>query len=200
MLNFSLQHFAEGIGMARFEDVFLFCKRSILHLTSTISKPWLSSKSLRRLVNSQHFISKKVNTLMTKAITNKPLFFNENSSQPPEVLEGFFSNCRTSFQTSPDHQSSLFFAINFQALDSYIMCFCIPAIGGSLCSVWGTQPKNGCSACSRQPQRVEAEATSLTTYRQNIGILDVGGKPRGKKKQPRGGWGGCDSDMIRICY
>ena len=129
-----------------------------------------------------------------KLSQTNPCFFNENSSQPPEVLEGFFSNCRTSFQTSPDHQSSLFFAINFQALDSYIMCFCIPAIGGSLCSVWGTQPKNGCSACSRQPQRVEAEATSLTTYRQNIGILDVGGKPRGKKNSQ----GEVEVDVILI--
>lgn len=41
------------------------------------------------------------------------------------------------------HQSSRF-SHKFQALDSYIMCFCIPAIGGSLCSVWGTQPKRCC--------------------------------------------------------
>ena len=95
--------------------------------------------------------------------TNPYVLLNENSSQPPEVLEGFFLNCRTSFQTSPDHQSSLFFAINFQALDSYIMCFCIPAIGGSLCSVWGTQPKR-CSAraASLSAWKLRRQASRLT--------------------------------------
>ena len=56
-------------------------------------------------------------------------------------------------------ESYLTFTVDpIQALDSYIMCFCIPAIGGSLCS-----------------------ATSLTTYRQNIGILDIRGATAGQQ-------------------
>ena len=45
-------------------------------------------------------------------------------------------------------------------------------------------------------ERVEAEATSLTTYRQNIGILDVGGKPRPAKGRLRWMWFWYDKDLL----
>lgn len=61
-------------------------------------------------------------------------------------------------------------------------------------AAFGAPSQNGAAVGSTL---VEAEATSLTTYRQNIGILDVWGKPRGKKTA-KGGVGGCDSDMILV--
>ena len=225
------------------EDVFLFARRSIVHLTNTISKPWRSLKSLRF---HQHKFN---NPLMTKAIANKPLtffFLWKQESTPPWSLGKafFFLNCRTFYITwmwpppsNSDHQDYYIFLGNpykpsfttvtgrgphpiYNCLQTH--CFLIAAIQPSnfrpwtitscvfafrpsvgVCAVFGApKPLSSTPRAVGSPAKtelVEAEATSLTTYRQNIGILDVWGKPR-EKKNSQGRWAlvgvDGDSDMM----